>query len=235
MRTKKINKNEIKNILSDRTLHKNGITLNYPDEIFVQIPRYDKYFISNYGRLLHRNNNGFNFVKAVSDNNGYYHFSISKPARRYNNQVVRDKNGKPKKNTKHLFVHRMVAEIYINSQYPEEYTIKDLQVHHKDHDRGNNYYKNLMYLSKNKNGRTDHDLVNSFKKVAIYNQETTKFYSYNDIELLVNRVDVSLLEFLDAIRYADNTFTSQDGKWTMYNINGTFVGIQYYTKKSKKY
>ena len=45
-------------ILSENVLLKNDIELIETDEKFEQVAGWNKYFISNYGRLLHKNNKG---------------------------------------------------------------------------------------------------------------------------------------------------------------------------------
>ena len=42
------------NILSNEILKENGIVLVGLDEIFTQIPKWKYYYLSNYGRLIHK-------------------------------------------------------------------------------------------------------------------------------------------------------------------------------------
>lgn len=216
-------------ILSKKILSKNNIGLIQIDEIFSRIPEWTKYFISNYGRLIHQKNNGeLNIVNPSINTGGYLTYTLSKPARNYKGRKVKNKYGFSRGERVCKNAHQLVAQVYINPDYPAEYNIKDLQVHHKDKNRKNNYYKNLMYLCEQKNGRHDHDFIHSIKKMAYYNQDTAKFYSYKDPQMLIKRIDVSLLEFIDHIKYSDKLFTSQDGKWDIFNINNHFIGIQFY-------
>lgn len=218
--------------LSEGTLAKNGIELIGADEIFTQIPRWDKYFISNHGRLIHKNSKRrYTIINPSITKGGYLTYTLSKPARNYRGEKVRDENGKPKTIRKCKPAQQLVAILYVNNPYYSgEYTIEDLQIHHKDGNRINNYYKNLMFLCKSKNRRKDHDFIHSIKKVSLYNEETTNYHTYRDIEMLLKRINTDVLEFIDTIRFNEKLFKSQDGKWDLYEVNGYFVGIQFFRK-----
>ena len=213
-------------ILSKTILRKNNIEYGL-DEIFTQVPNWNKYYFSNYGRLIHKNNKGkYTLCKAVVTENGYINYTLSKPARNYNGEKVRNADGTPKRKRKSIFAHRMVAQMYVTNPYPKaEYTIDDLEVHHKDLNRQNNYFENLMWLCKTKNGRKDHDFIHSIKKIALYNEETTVYHTYKDIDLLLNRLDIDILELIDTLKYSE--IKIKDGKWTTYKVNGCYVGVQF--------
>ena len=88
-------------MIAESTLNKNGIELMEIDEVFTQVKGYKYYFISNYGRLIHKNKKGnYNIVSPVLVKGGYLKYTLSKPTRKYKGDYVRDKNGKPKRNTK---------------------------------------------------------------------------------------------------------------------------------------
>lgn len=219
--------------LSKKTLLKNNIGLLEIDEIFSRIPEWNKYFISNYGRLIRLKNDGtYNIVNPSISTGGYLTYTLSKPARKYNGRKVKNEYGYSRGERTCKNAHQLVAQVFVKSNYPAEYNIKDLQVHHKDKDRKNNYYKNLMYLCARKNGRNDHEFIHTLKKVAYYNKDKDSFYTYRDMDLLLKRLDVSILEFIDSIKYTDKLFTSQNGKWDVYFINGHFIGIQFYSSSN---
>lgn len=224
------------NILSQGMLDKNEIQLLMEDEVFTQIKRWNQYYISNYGRLIRRKKKGvYSIVKPSERPNGYLVYTLSKPARTYRGEKIRNLDGTTKTNRASKQAQRLTAEIYVKNPYSEdEYTLDDLQVHHKDKNPQNNYYKNLMWLCKSKNGRKDHDFIHQLKKVSLYNQETATFHSYKDIETLLRRLDVDVLEFIDSVRLNDKLFKSQDGKWDVYHINNEFVGVQFQPKQQKK-
>lgn len=213
-------------VLTEKILKDNNITHGL-DEIFTQVPSWNRYFFSNYGRLIHKNNKGkYTLCKAVVTENGYINYTLSKPARNYNGEKVRNADGTPKRKRKSIFAHRMVAQMYVTNPYPKaEYTIDDLEVHHKDLNRQNNYFENLMWLCKTKNGRKDHDFIHSIKKIALYNEETTVYHTYKDIDLLLNRLDIDILELIDTLKYSE--IKIKDGKWTTYKVNGCYVGVQF--------
>lgn len=216
--------------ISQKTLKKNNIGLLEIDEIFTRIPEWTKYFISNYGRLIHlKNDGGLNIVNPSISTGGYLTYTLSKPARRYKGKKVKDKYGYSRGERQCKNAHQLVAQVYIDHDYPEEYTIKDLQVHHKDKNRQNNHYKNLMYLSLKKNGRHDHEFIHGIKKVAYYNKDKDSFYTYRDIDLLLKRLDVNILEFIDTLKFNDRLFKSLNGKWDIYHVNGHFIGVQFFS------
>lgn len=219
--------------LTEKTLEKNNIELVGKDEVFTQIPKWNKYFISNYGRLLHKNTKGkYKIVNPSITKGGYLTYSLSKPARMYKGEKVRDKNGKTKPNKKCMSVQKFVAICYVKNPYPKtEYSIDDLQVHHKDKNPLNNYYKNLMWLCKNKNNRKDHDFVENIKRIAIYNPETAKYHSYRDIDMLLKRVGMNILELIDTLKYSEEYI--KDGKWKTYKVGKYYVGVQYYKERKK--
>lgn len=177
--------------------------------------------------MIHKNNKGkYTLCKAVVTENGYINYTLSKPARNYNGEKVRNADGSTKRKRKSFFAHRMVAQMYVTNPYPRaEYTIDDLEVHHKDLNRQNNYFENLMWLCKTKNGRKDHDFIHSIKKIALYNEETTVYHTYKDIDLLLNRLDIDILELIDTLKYSE--IKIKDGKWTTYKVNGCYVGVQF--------
>lgn len=217
------------NILSNEILKENGIVLVGLDEIFTQIPKWKYYYLSNYGRLIHKLKYKYVIVKPSVTDGGYLSYTLYKPSRKYNGKKVRDKNGNVKRKRSCECAHRLVTRMYTVNPYPEaEYTIEDLHAHHKDHNKQNNYYKNLMWLCKSKNNRTDHDFIHNIKKISLYNQEQCIFHAYNDIELLMKRLDVDVLELIDSLKFNDKLFKSQDGKWDIYQVNNQFVGVQFY-------
>ena len=81
-----------------------------------------KYLISNYGR-----------VKSLCG----YNAKILKPDIKKNGYLV------VKINKKNIMVHRLVAFNFCENKYKEQ----NLQVHHKDFNIKNNYYKNLVILT----------------------------------------------------------------------------------------
>ena len=69
-------KGDIK-MLNINILKKNDIELIHKNEVFERVPDWTRYYISNYGRLLHRNNdNTYNLVRPCRANSGYYLYSL---------------------------------------------------------------------------------------------------------------------------------------------------------------
>lgn len=214
--------------LTESILDKNNIELIELDEVFTKVRGWSKYFISNYGRLLHLNNKGrYNIVNPSITKGGYLTYTLSKPARKYRGKKVRDKNGNVKQNRECKSAHTLVAIMYVDNHYPGNYRIEDLEVHHKDKNRTHNYYKNLMFLS-----TEHHGFIHTIKKISLYNQETIQYHTYKDIEVLAKRIDTDVLELLDTLKVTDRLF--KDGKWDVYNINGYFIGVDYAVEKKYK-
>lgn len=213
-------------LLSTKKLVENEIDLLSWNEVFSQVPQWNNYYISNYGRLLHKNKKGrLTVINPSIVTGGYLQYSLSAPARRYKGKKVRDKNGKPKTRKKNMYAHRLVAELYVNSQYPDDYRIEDLQVHHKDKRPQNNYYKNLMYLE-----TSAHKFVDSIKQIGSYNRRTGRVYTYSDIERLSDKAGINVIDFIEHLRFGES---EKIGKYNIYNINGYEVAVQFFKKKKK--
>lgn len=117
----------------DRVLNtkKVGIELIAKDEIFVQIPDAEHYWISNYGRLVNNNNKHktFKFHK-MPENNKKVHWTV----------VSYDIDGSP--------IHtetnptELVAKYFLMKN-----NIARWKVWHIDRNFSNNYYKNLIFVT----------------------------------------------------------------------------------------
>lgn len=158
----------------------------------------------------------------------YLTYTLSKPARTYNGKKVRDANGNIKTQQKCNSAQNMVARMFVYNPYPRmQYAIEDLQAHHKDKNRQNNYYKNLMWLS-----TEDHGFVHRIKRIAIYNSDTCKYRCNNDIESILKKIRMNIFEFRKTVKLMDREkMTVKDGQWIVYLINGVYVALEYYSKK----
>lgn len=225
-------------MIAESTLNKNGIELMEIDEVFTKIKGYKYYFISNYGRLIHKNKKGnYNVVSPVLVKGGYLKYTLSKPTRKYKGDYVRDKNGKPKRNSKDATANQLVGMMFLEyNPYTEKYnyTIEQLDTHHKDHNPQNNYYKNLMWLSNGKKGsRPDHGFINTIKRIAVYDESTATYHRYRDIERFCKKIDTDILELIDILK--DNTTPHiKGGEWDTYKVNDYYVGIQKFKRKPRK-
>lgn len=218
--------------LSNRTLLAHHIDLAAPNEIFRQVPKYAAYFCSNYGRLLHQKKKGYKFVQPIIATGGYITYTLSKPARRYRGKKVLKKNGKTNGQRMCITANRLVSLLFNYNPYEEkyDYSINDLESHHKDHNRQNNKDINLMWLASGRNGtRKDHDFINMIKKIALYNPDSAKYHTYKDIERLCKRIDVDILELIDILKDA-KTPQIKDDKWTTYQVFDYFIGVQFYER-----
>lgn len=213
--------------LSKKRLIENGIELIGTDEKFESVRGYGMYYISNYGRLIHQKKTGqLQIVNPSITNGGYLTYTIYKTK---NKKKRRKKGEKYVRKGVGFTANNLVARMFVYNPYPElEYAIEDLQVHHKDKNRTNNYYKNLMWLCKNKNGRKDHDFVHSIDKIGIYSEKTGKYRHYKDIEYILDRLEMNILEFIDYVKEVEeNEEAYQDGEYRVYDFDELTIGIIY--------
>ena len=214
--------------LSLKKLLENGIELIAKDEVFAKVENWNKYFISNHGRLIHKNRTGkYRIVNPSITSGGYLTYTLSKPARTYNGVKVRDAAGNVKTQIKCNSAQNMVARMFVYNPYPRmQYAIEDLQAHHKDRNRQNNYYKNLMWLS-----TEDHGFVHRIKRIGVYNADTCKYRCSKDIESVLKKIKMNIIEFRKTVQKMNkDKLTVRDAHWTVYLINGVYVAIEYYKK-----
>lgn len=212
--------------LSLKKLLENGIELIAKDEVFAKVENWNKYFISNHGRLIHKNSKGkYRIVNPSITSGGYLTYTLSKPARTYNGVKVRDAAGNVKTQIKCNSAQNMVARMFVYNPYPRmQYAIEDLQAHHKDRNRQNNYYKNLMWLS-----TEDHGFVHRIKRIGVYNADTCKYRCSKDIESVLKKLKMNIIEFRKTVQKMNkDKVTVRDAHWTVYLINGVYVAIEYY-------
>ena len=107
---------------------KQTITLFPISEVWVKIKGFEKYEISNFGRVR----KGERILKGYESNHGYLQISIY------------DESGK----LKNILIHRLVALHFIPCKIGDP---KKLQVNHKDKDRHNNKVKNLEWMTRSDN------------------------------------------------------------------------------------
>ena len=165
--------------ITKNILNRNNIELISEDEVFKQVKQWNKYFISNHGRLLHKNSKGkYRIVNPSITNHNYLTYTLSKPTRTYNNKKVKNADGSLKRNASTITANRLVGLMFVEyNPYKGKYnySIENLDTHHKDHNPQNNYYKNLMWLSNGQNGtRADHQFVNTIKRIAIYDEKKSR-------------------------------------------------------------
>ena len=125
-------------------------------EKWITIDEFPRYKISNYGRV--KSCIGAEKILAPSKVKGYLLIKLSKAP---------NKQGKYLQKT--FRVHRLVAKYFC------EGFAEDKQVHHIDRQRDNNFYKNLVCLSKaehaaiHKKLKIDDDKKAAADKVAAFN------------------------------------------------------------------
>ena len=93
------------------------------EEIWKEIEGFEKYLISNLGRI--KTKKFGRFRKIQTNERGYNRIVLSKKNKSYN-----------------FYIHRLVAETFINKESPEKVVI------HKDNDKSNNAVTNLMWTDR---------------------------------------------------------------------------------------
>lgn len=223
--------------LSQRTIETNNIELVAPNEVFRQVPKYTKYFCSNYGRLLHQTSKGYKLINPVINTGGYLSYSLSRPARKYRGEKVRNKNGKTNGRRTSTSANRLVSMLFNDNPYEEQgysYSIDDLDSHHKNHNRQDNRDTNLMWLASGKNDtRPDHGFINKIKKIALYDPNTAKYHTFRDVERLCKRINVDILELIDILKDS-KTPQIKDGDWTTYQVYDYFIGVQRFKRTDRQ-
>jgi hypothetical protein len=227
-------------ILAKKKLKDSNIELIAKDEEFRSVKGWGTYYISNYGRLVHSTKKGYRIVNPSIAKGGYLSYTLSRPARTYKGKKIRDEYGKIKKRRSNVTANRLVAMMFVSyDAYTEryDYDISYLDAHHKDHNRKNNYCKNIMWLSSGRDGtRSDHKFINDIKKIAIVNGNR-KRHTYKDIERLCKRLDLNILELIDILKDEETysePYTDKDGDWTVYDVNGTNIAVQRYNHRTTK-
>lgn len=209
-------------------LKKGGIELIGSDEEFAYIPAWKNYYISNYGRFLRKINNGWRIIHPCMLNSGYYSYTLNKPARKYMGKKVKDENGRSKGQKQTMTAQRLVALLFNDNYYGDKVSFKDLQVHHKNGDRKNNYYKNLLLLKKD-----DHRFVDKLKKIAMLNENTGKLRAA-DIEVISKKLGIDVIDLIQQLRKGKAIYKSDDGKYDIFKVADRFIGIEWKIHRKKK-
>mgnify|MGYP003653391348 CR=1 FL=1 len=109
-------------------------------EQWLQVPGYERYLVSNTGRVISTLKNRTKELKAQQDGIGYLHYRLYPEDKRHglyaNNRGVRPKLFK---------AHRLVAETFIPNGDTK------LQINHKDADKHNNVITNLEWCTAQQN------------------------------------------------------------------------------------
>lgn len=214
--------------LRTKILQDNNIELIEYDEVFKKIPKYKNYYISNYGRLIRTYNNGKAIlIKPEIVTNGYLAYRIYNGTRKYRGKAVKDKQGNVKRIKKRTTAHRLVAIVFVDNYY-KSYAIDELQVHHKDKNINNNYYKNLIWLPVGV-----HTFIHRINKIGTYSSGTGNFRTYKDIEKVAQICKLNIAEFLELLEEEANMPIDHIKNWCVYRINTRYIGVQWNSKSNR--
>jgi hypothetical protein len=191
------------NRLPQDIIQKAGIDLTADDEIFIRHPYGTDYYVSQYGRGISVKGNKVKLLSLTPGGGGYYYFKFSDDG------------------LYSISVHRAVADVFC----PDLWKTQDLQAHHIDKIRTNNYYENLILLP-----RKLHRRLEKIKKIILL--KDGKFIEYkNPLDLMLD-TGLKVEDIIVPDEDGRKPLKSQ-GKYTIYEIDGNLIGYQYYPKKGK--
>ena len=132
-------------------------------EEWKQVPKYERYLVSNTGRVISTLKNRTKELKAQKDAIGYVHFRLY-PTEPIHGFYPNERGKKPK-----LFkAHRLVAETFISN------ADTTLEINHKDGNKHNNSLDNLEWVTRQQNIQHSWDLgvrANTHTKIARANRK----------------------------------------------------------------
>ena len=208
---KYLNKHQIKNHkLANKKLANAGIELLAEDEIFVQYPKQKDYYGSNYGRLISTKYNKVELLPP-SDTDGYANYKLS--------QTVK---GKAQVLT--ISSHRLVADIFLPNFWKDR-NRNQLQAHHLDHSKRNNYYRNLLFLPTNL-----HTIMNHVESMCIVVGEKA-VPIVTPYDLLDE--NITLDEIIALAQTRAKKRVTLDG-YDIYTLKGLEIGFKFVKKPEKQ-
>lgn len=113
-------------------------------EVFVRVKDTENYWISNYGRCV---NNHRTPGKFYMHKQGNVHLTVFE-IERYERTITRGKRKGEKEVEVNRYKRETAPDILAAESFLVQYKGRD-RVWHKDGDFANNWYKNLIYVSKN--------------------------------------------------------------------------------------
>lgn len=202
-----------KHTLSQKKIREAGIELKGLDEIFVQYPKWNDYYGSNYGRLISTKYGDVKLCKAYpcgeDGEDKYLGYKMTKVT-----------YGQSRKLS--ITCHRLVADIFLPNFWGLERN--KLQAHHLDHSKSNNYYKNLILLPTGL-----HTIMNNTKKMVLFKNKTFRTSTPYQI---MEQTGLTLDEIIMAAKKGKPV--KSDGKYSVFDVKGHLIGFQFYPKKNKK-
>lgn len=139
------------------------------NERFIEITGYPKYFISNYGRAISHKRSKYVLLNPQINGSGYYQYTL------YNELYPKGEQ---------IAAHRLVAEQFCKGFDPDFQN----EVHHKDHDKLNNWYKNLIWVDKTLHSFLDkgHELY------FMSNYANSHFVPITDLREVANKIQINI-------------------------------------------
>lgn len=150
------------------SISKLGIKLIGKDEKFKQVSGYELYYISNHGRLISNQNNKYKLLKPQINGAGYSQYTL----------CAKDK---PREQ---MTAHRLVAEAFCKGFNPDYRN----EVHHINHIKVDNYYKNLIWVNKVHHALLDRD----YQIFYMSNYENSDFVPVIDLVDVAHKIGIDI-------------------------------------------
>lgn len=172
------------------------------DEKFIQCIIYSDYYVSNYGRIISNKYNKFKLLSPKRiDSNGYIHYTL-----RHNAENIQ------------LLAHRIVALNWCKNNDPDS----KIEVHHIDKNKSNNYYKNLMWVSK-----AEHKLLDLNYEVY-FSKNGVKFHKFESIESIAQKAYIESTELYRIINSSPDYYFDRLKLFEIQDFEPTntyFIGV----------
>ena len=203
----------LSNIMPPKKLAEANISLLAEDEIFVRYPGYASYYISSYGRALSTKSKVVSLMNGAISPQGYLIYSFSKE---------KQSDDKPRGNEKPISASRAVADVFLPNFWTE-LRYNQLQAHHLDHNKQNNYYKNLLLVP-----ATLHSYMNRVWSVVLYEKKRYRKRTPLEIHEITG---LSLDEIILAMTAEP---VDENGSYTVYQVGIDRIGFKLTKKRKRK-
>lgn len=198
--------------LDSKIISDAGIELIAEDEIFVEHQYFERYYISQYGRVLSTKGKAPKLLKQ------YVQGSKDRPYPGVSFSDVK-KSG--------FNVGRAVADVYCPNFWgyfkikPNVIDLTRYEAHHCDRNTFNNNYLNMILLP--------HGLANYIESYALL--EGTELHEYINPLRIVEKTNLYPDEIID-VGWNQKGELKENG-YTMYNVEGYWIGLKYRKKAEK--
>lgn len=202
--------------LDNKIISDAGIKLTAEDEIFVEHQDFERYYISQYGRVLSAKRKTLKLLTQ---------FAQGPKDRPYPAVSLTKDGGK-----RNFNVSRAVADIFCPNfwsrfkRMPNVVDLNKIEAHHCDKDPYNNNYLNLILLP-----QYLHHVAHTIESYALL--EGTELYECINPLRIVGKTNLYPDEIIDA-GWNQKGELKENG-YTMYNVEGYWIGLKYRKQAEK--